>query len=175
MQGIERAVLANLEAFVGFARKRLGDPHLAEDVVQESLLKALKAQRQPATTEECVAWFYRILRRAIIDVYRRQGARGRALEKFKNEFDEMPSPAVERQLCGCFVRLLPELPEPYREALQQVDLGHRSPTEAAAALGINVNQFNVRLHRARKRLRAELVKVCKACSRHGCLDCTCGT
>ncbi len=173
MQAVQEAVLANLRTFVGFARKRLGDPHLAEDVVQDSLLKALKASRQPSTAEGCVAWFYRILRRAIIDMHRRQGARSRAMEKFKAEFDEAPSPAVERQLCGCFLRLLPGLPAPYREALQQVDLGDRSPTEAAAALGVNLNQFNVRLHRARKRLRAELVTVCKACSRHGCLDCTC--
>ena len=43
MVRVEDAILKNLEVFVAFARKRLGDHHLAEDVVQESLMKALAA------------------------------------------------------------------------------------------------------------------------------------
>ena len=41
-------LIENLQLFVAFARKRVGDAHLAEDVVQESLLKALQAERKPA-------------------------------------------------------------------------------------------------------------------------------
>ena len=43
MKKVESYLLDNLNEFVGFARKRLGDPELAADAVQESLLKALKA------------------------------------------------------------------------------------------------------------------------------------
>ena len=66
MASVESAIIKNLQTFVAFARNRLGDHHLAEDVVQESLIKALAADRQPETDEETTAWFYRILLRSIM-------------------------------------------------------------------------------------------------------------
>ncbi|MCE9612796.1 MAG: RNA polymerase sigma factor [Lentisphaerae bacterium] len=173
MNTVPPALSQNLATFTAFARKRLGDRALAEDVVQDSLLRALKADRVPANHDEVVTWFYRILRRAIIDIYRRRDTRQRALERFRAEFDESPSPADERTLCQCFRRLLPAWPASYRETLQRVDLDGQTPAEAAAALGISLNNLNVRLHRARKRLRQELERTCRTCSKHGCLDCTC--
>jgi RNA polymerase sigma factor (sigma-70 family) len=96
MSPLESSLLANLEVFVKFARNHLGEPHMAEDVVQESLVKALAAERQPKDEEETTAWFFRILRRSIIDVYRRQGARTRALDRLKEELPETPSEQDER-------------------------------------------------------------------------------
>jgi RNA polymerase sigma-70 factor (ECF subfamily) len=173
MPPVESAILSNLRTYVDFARHRLGDPHLAEDVVQESLLRAIRSRKQPAVGAEVVPWFYRILRRAIIDMYRRRGARERKLEQFRLSFPETPAPPDERMLCRCFRGLLPQLPESYRVALQKVDLEGGSAVDVAAQLGITANTLNVRLHRARKRLRSALEGVCRACSKHGCLDCTC--
>lgn len=173
MARVEDAIIKNLHAFVAFARKRLGDHHLAEDVVQDSLIKALTADRHPETDEETTTWFYRILRRSIIDVYRKQGARSRALERFEKELPEAPDEEDERELCKCFRRLLPLVPEQYRELLEQVDLQGREPDEVAAALGVTRNNLTVRLHRARKQLRKALAANCGACSVHGCIDCTC--
>lgn len=79
MERIDSYLLDNMNEFVGFARKRLGDPELAADAVQNSLLKALKAADQIRDQENAKAWFYRILRRTIIDLYRRRDARGRML------------------------------------------------------------------------------------------------
>jgi DNA-directed RNA polymerase specialized sigma24 family protein len=59
------SLLKNVDEFTGFARKRLADPELAADAVQESLLKALKAADQIRDEENAKAWFYRILRRTI--------------------------------------------------------------------------------------------------------------
>jgi RNA polymerase sigma-70 factor (ECF subfamily) len=121
-----------------------------------------------------VAWFYRILRRSIIDLSRRNDARSRALERFEAELSETPTATEEKLLCQCFRRLLPALPEQYRELLQQIDLDGREPAEVASALGLTRNNLTVRLHRARKHLRELISKNCRACSKHGCLDCTCG-
>jgi RNA polymerase sigma factor (sigma-70 family) len=166
-------LLKNLKTFVAFARKRVGDPHLAEDVVQESLLKALKADRKPARNDDAIAWFYRILRRGIIDVYRRSDARERALESFKAELPERPDGATERVICQCIKRLLPGLPEQYSDLLRRIDLEGESLQDTASALGITANNLTVRLHRARQRLRIELERTCRVCSKHGCLDCSC--
>lgn len=174
MESATDAILKNLQTFVAFARKRLGDPHLAEDVVQESLVKALASARQPVGEQDTVAWFYRILRRTIIDLYRRNDARARALEKVQRELPEIPSAQDERLLCQCFKRLLPAVPEQYRELLQRVDLDGKDVAAVAAELGVSRNNLTVRLHRARKHLREQLARNCRACSKHGCLDCTCG-
>lgn len=173
MTDVEDSLVKNLQTFIGFARNRLGDSHLAEDVVQESLVKALAANRKPVGEEDTVAWFYRILRRSIIDLYRRNDVRSRALDRFEAELPETPSSEEERLLCQCFQRLLPGVPEQYRDLLQKIDLEGRDFAEVAAALGVTGNNLTVRLHRARKHLRELLAKNCRACSTHGCLDCTC--
>ena len=173
MKRVEQSLLKNLQTFIAFARKRVGDPHLAEDVVQDSLLKALRSDRKPVGDEDVIAWFYRILRHSIIDLYRRNDVRARALERFQAELPLQPDHDDKRVLCQCVKRLLPNLPDQYRELLQRIDLDGASPKEAASALGLTQNNVTVRLHRARKRLHAELEETCKACSKHGCLDCTC--
>jgi RNA polymerase sigma-70 factor (ECF subfamily) len=173
MPGTE-AIWKNFQTFVAFARKRVGDPHLAEDIVQDSLLKAMSSDNKPTDDENTVAWFYRILRRSIIDMYRRTDARSRALEKFAQEFSAEPVPEDERLLCQCFKRLLPSVPPQYRELLSAVDLQGEDIGEVAKRLGVTQNNLTVRLHRARKHLKDALAETCQACSDNGCLDCTCG-
>lgn len=174
MKPLEASLIENLQTFTAFARSRLGDPHLAEDVVQESMVKALASANQPTGDEEAITWFYRILRHSIIDLYRRDAARKRALERFERELPEKPSPDEEMALCQCFRRLLPALPENHRVLLQRIDLDGEDGGSVADDLGITRNNLTVRLHRARKQLAEELTRNCKACAKHGCLDCNCG-
>ncbi len=172
METLAPAILANTKIFVAFARKRLGDTHLAEDLVQESLLKAIKADRKPAKDEEMVAWFYRILRRSIIDLYRRQDVKKRALDRLEKALPDYPDSPSSKAICQCFKQLMPGLPEGHRELLSRIDLQGESPSNVAASLGITLNNLNVRLHRARQRLKKQLEVTCRACS-SGCFDCTC--
>ncbi|MGE3313394.1 MAG: sigma-70 family RNA polymerase sigma factor [Limisphaerales bacterium] len=174
MDSMNEVILKNLQTFVAFTRKRVGDPHLAEDLVQESLVKALGADRKPIDGEDIVAWFYRILRRTIIDLYRRRAARLRVLDQFEQDLAVSPSPSEARVLCACFERLLPAVPETYRDLLERIDLRGEEPGLVARELGLTRNNLTVRLHRARRHLRDALSRNCQACSKHGCLDCTCG-
>ena len=173
MDQIQEPILQNLDTFVAFVRKRVGDPHLAEDLVQDSLLKALKADKKPSPNEDIIAWFYRILRHSMIDLYRRTDARKRALENFRAELPKTVTPEAERAICQCIYRLIRDLPEQYRELLQRIDLGGESIKEVAVALGATTNSLTVRLHRARKQLRARLQKFCRDCSTTACVDCSC--
>lgn len=173
METPEAVLIENLQVFVAFARKRLRNPDLAEDVVQESLLKALQAERKPATSEDVIAWFYRILRRSIIDIYRRDETRKRMLEKFEAEFSETPDAAAETELCRCFKSLVARMRPQYRNVLEQIDLGETTIADFAKTSGESVNNVTVRLHRARQQLRKQVEQACKVCSAHGCIDCTC--
>jgi RNA polymerase sigma factor (sigma-70 family) len=88
--GTESSVSATATRRVHFSGRTVRNPDLAENLVQETLLKALKADRKPFEKDDVISWFYRILRRSIIDLCRRQGARDRALEKVKAELPVQP-------------------------------------------------------------------------------------
>src|SRR5215213_9100139 len=62
------------EKFLGYIRKRVNDPELAEDILQDSLLRAIQAAANLRDKRRLVPWFYRILQHAIVDAYRRRGA-----------------------------------------------------------------------------------------------------
>lgn len=175
MDAIEHSLLDNIEEYLGFARRRLGDPDLAGDVVQESLLKALRAADQLRNRENVKAWFYRILRRTIIDLYRRRDANDRALAELERELSGPVELEVERVVCACIERLLPAMSPQYADAIRRLDLHEESAEAVAASFGISRNNLNVRLHRARQQLKQRLEQSCRMCARHGCLDCHCGT
>lgn len=173
MDQLEAALTENLEQFTAFARSRISDPELASDVVQESLLKALKSADQLKENENAVAWFYKILRHSIIDLYRHREVDKRAIEKLMTEADVEPNDAEEKMVCRCFERLLPTLKPEYAELIRSVDLNENSLADVSKRVGITTNNLNVRLHRARNQLRERLEQTCGMCSKHGCLNCTC--
>ncbi len=167
-------LLQHLEAFVGFARARTGDPELAADLVQECLLKAMKADQVPEDAEGIVTWFYRVLRNAIIDAHRRRRTREESSEDLAFELSSSPGPEDEGRICQCVMRLLPGLPAADAELLRQIDLEGGSASDLARLSTLRVNTLNVRLLRARRRLRELVERTCRTCAAHGCLDCDCG-
>lgn len=173
MHQIEEQLLTELETFTAFARSRVGDPHLAADVVQDSLLKAVKSADQLRENESVTAWFYRILRRTIIDLYRRRATSQAALDRLENELNVPPDAAEERVVCACLESLIPTLKPEYANLIRRLDLGGEAVEATAAALGLNANNLRVRHHRARQQLRERLEQTCRMCAKHGCLDCTC--
>lgn len=175
MATIETQLLENVREFTAFARKRLRDPELAADVVQESLLKALRSSDQLRHKENAKAWFYRILRRTIIDLYRRRDARDRALEDLERELDGVQNGEEERVVCSCMERLLPRMAAQHSELIRRIDLKEENSDLVAAELGISRNNLNVRLHRARQQLKSRLEENCRVCAAHGCLDCHCSS
>jgi RNA polymerase sigma factor (sigma-70 family) len=172
---LSTTLLANLAAFQGFARRRLGDDQLAADAVQESLLRALKSEAALSHDENLLAWFYRILRNVLTDLHRRRAAQGRAMERFAAEMEiaDETDDALQQTACTCFRGLLPTLRPDYAEVLQLSDLDGQPAGAVAAKVGISRNNLKVRLHRARRQLRERLEQTCQVCATHGCLNCTC--
>lgn len=173
--GLAAILMANLAAFQGFARRRTGDDELAADAVQESLMRAMKAEPTLAHRDDLIAWFYRILRNVLTDLHRRKTARSRAMERFADESDiaSQASRELEAVACQCFRSLLPTLKLEYARVIEICDLDGEAPEQAARVLGISKDNLKVRLHRARGQLRIRLEQTCQLCATHGCLDCNC--
>lgn len=165
-------LLNHLSTFQAFARRRLGDEQLAADAVQESLLKAIKAEPDLADRENLLAWFYRILRNVLTDQHRRKAASERAMATYAADF-ESSSEEIETAACQCLHALLPAMEPSYAELIRRYDLNNESQEKISHDLGITRNNLKVRLHRARQQLRNLLEKTCTICASHGCLDCDC--
>lgn len=156
-------------------RRRVPDPGLAEDILQTAYLRAFEHRDEFKPSESAMAWFYRLLRNAVIDTYRRQVSRDRAFEAWKRELEgsNQPSPDLQNEVCGCLQGILEGLKPEYAEAIHAVDLREQRVQDFARQHSISPSNAAVRVHRARAALRKQLLRTCAACADHGCVDCTC--
>jgi RNA polymerase sigma-70 factor (ECF subfamily) len=168
-------LLDNHRAFLAYLERRVNDRALAEDILQDAFIKVLERPDRAPADEGLVPWFYRTLRNAAIDRFRRRDARSRALEAFARELEAhaVPEPDLEVEICACIARLAGTLKPEYAEALQLVDVQGTPVKVFAEQRGLSVSNAGVRLFRARQALKKRLIESCGTCAEHGCLDCSC--
>jgi len=169
-------LVASHREFLAFLERRVGDRAVAEDILQEAFVRGLDRVEGLRQEESAVAWFYRILRNAVTDYYRRRATAGRGLELLAAEMEEAAEPAEEWEatICRCIGELARTLPPAYAEALQRVEVDQVAVKAYALEAGISDSNAGVRVFRAREALRKQVVRSCGTCADHGCLDCSCG-
>lgn len=174
-EAAERLV-RNHRAFLEFVERRVADKQAAEDIVQEAFARSLDRLDQLRDEESVVAWFYRTLRNAIIDHYRRNASSDRGLDTLARELGdaEEPSPELRDFACRCVVELAEDLEPNYADAIRKIDVEGQAVKDYAAEHGITANNAGVRVFRARQALRRQVARACGTCATHGCIDCTCG-
>ncbi len=158
--------------FLSFVEKRLGSREAAEDVLQAAYAKALTKEEELREGERVAAWFYRILRNAIVDHYRRTGAHAKALDGYAREPRD-DGGELEREVCACVGELLDDMKPEYQGILRAGEIDELPLEEIAKREKITANNAGVRLHRAREALKKRVVQTCGTCAKHGCVDCTC--
>ena len=161
--------------FLAFVERRVGERALAEDLLQSAYMRAVQHKGRPAAKDSAIAWFYAVLRHAVIDFYRRRASEAKTIEPWRAELEtSVPSPLAAQTFgCGCIAHVLPGMKPSYAEVLREVDLGEGSLKDFAARHRITEGNAAVRVHRARIALRRALVSFCGACSFQSCLDCIC--
>ena len=169
----QQALLESRDRFLGYVRKRVDDPELAEDILQDSLLRAIQAAPSLRQKDRLVPWFYSVLHNAIIDAYRRRGIASQRQVPLEGVDLADEAQEDEALVCACFEPLVATLRPEYAELIRAVELGSETPQAAAQRLGVTPNNLKVRRHRARQALRQRLEQTCRTCAEHGCLDCTC--
>ena len=178
---VRRAARGDLEAFnqlvlnfqdmaYSHARALLGDPDSAEDVVQDSFIKAFQSLNG-FRGGSFRGWLLRIVTNSAYDMLRRSGRRPtQPLFPEGEDGEEIESPAwladpnasvqetVEREEeSKRLYQLLDELPEVYRSVLTLIDLYELDYLEAAEALKVPVGTIKSRLARARLKMKQKVV------------------
>jgi RNA polymerase sigma factor (sigma-70 family) len=172
-------ILGERARFHRFLASRVGDQATAEDLLQDSLLRALEQSGKLRRGEAAVPWFFRILRHAISDHFRKKGSENRRVENLLADLqaggDDVHTPPADwdTAVCACFHGLLPALKPRYAQVIRRIDLRGESKSEVARDLRINAATMDVLLHRARQALRRRLEVFCGSCSREHCLACLC--
>lgn len=150
----------------GFVHRRVGDPHHADDVVAEIMLRIHQNLGSLDDRERLTAWVFRIARNAIADHYRRTARR-------REVIDANPEPdadssadawlddqaATLSELASCIRPLVDALHGDYRRALVLTDLEGHSQAEAARIEGVSLSGMKSRVQRGRRQF-ATLVKQC---------------
>jgi RNA polymerase sigma-70 factor, ECF subfamily len=161
--------------FLAFLERRVESRAVAEDILQSAFVRGLERGAEVRDEESAVAWFYRVLRNAVIDHYRHRASTERALEGWGKEFiaHEAPPAELQQAICACISDLVGTLKPEYQQALRIMDLDEGSLKDLAEQSGITAGNAAVRVHRAREALRRQVRTVCGSCAEHGCMDCRC--
>ena len=168
-------LLENHRAFLRYLERRVGNRELAEDILQDAFAKVVDRPEAAPADEGVVPWFYRTLRNAAIDQFRRRGAAGRAVDAFAREMEThtAPEPAMEAEICACVSRLAGTLKPEYAEALHAIDVRGIAVKAFAEQHGLSASNAGVRVFRAREALKKRVTESCGTCAEHGCTNCTC--
>ncbi len=166
----EREAMPHLPALYGAAMRLTRSPADAEDLVQETTLKAFKAFEQFEPGTNCKAWLFRILTNTFINKYRRrvkereilEGSERTAAQHFlvhpqsKRPSLDPENAYVDKFLSDEVLKALSAVPVDFRTVVVLSDIEGFSYKEVADIAGIPVGTVMSRLFRGRRILQEHL-------------------
>lgn len=164
-RAFDAEALPHLDALYRVALRLTGDPSQAEDLVQDTMLKAYRSWRQYRPGSNAKGWLLTILRNTFINDYRR-----RKLEPIATDLEAVEPHAIYRAIEdvdpeGAFfdrivddkvLEAIDALPPDFREVLVLSDMEGLRYGEIAETLQVPVGTVKSRLFRARRQLQAAL-------------------
>lgn len=142
-----------------------GDPELADDLFQETSIKIARGLPGFEGRSSLKTWVFRIAHRVCIDHFRKSSSKLPVLE-FLEEDHAAPDPehdetVVIDEMNQCIRDVIDSLPPDYRTALVLHDLEGLTGEEVASISECSLATAKIRIHRARRRLRAALQDQCR--------------
>lgn len=172
----QQEALPLLDSLYAAALRMTRNPADAEDLLQETMMRAYRSFNRFEPGTNIKAWLFRILTNAYINTYRKkqrepQKVSADELEDFDlyqelglhdPQFSETPETIVlDSLLDSDIARALDDLPEQFRLAVVLSDLEGFSYAEMAEIMGVPMGTVMSRLHRGRKALQKRLWEVAR--------------
>lgn len=169
----EKEAIPHMDALYNFALRMTGDEDDADDLVQETFLKAFRFFDKFEKGTNCKAWLFRILKNSYINDYRKTTKEPDKVdyEDVQNFYENIKSDEVDSKHyeMDAFNNLLDDeistaitsLPEDFRTVIILSDIEGFTYEEIADFVDIPVGTVRSRLHRARKMLYAQLYDYAK--------------
>jgi RNA polymerase sigma-70 factor (ECF subfamily) len=172
----EREALAHLSALLAVGTRLTKNTAEAEDLVQDTYVKAMRARRQFEAGTNMRAWLLRILTNTFINRYRRGGLEKSVIEgpdadpladgwigastlaAMRDPESQALRPVLEREIRTA----LDELPDEFRLAVVLADVEELSYREISDIMGCPIGTVMSRLHRGRRLLKGRLYEHARA-------------
>jgi len=150
---------------LGFIERRVRSREIAEDILQDVMLRIHRRADGIERAEAIGAWVHTIARNAIADHYRSARVRREVATERDIDSEQAGKPEAEAadargELAACVAPLLTRLPPSYREALILTELEGMTQAEAAQRLGLSLSGAKARVQRGRAQLKAVLLDCC---------------
>lgn len=169
-------LVAKRPQFTAFVARRVRDPEVVDEILQDSWLKALEHLDRVRDPEASVAWFWRILRNRTNDAWRAQDLSSRRDASDDVEVTELAARELEPEpsACRCAMGALAALKAEYVDILREVEMGGMPVVAYARSRGLTASNAGVRVFRAREALKRALANACGACATaERCEACAC--
>ena len=163
---MENQATTYYEPLLGYVRKRVGNEHDAQDIVQDVFLKISKSDLNAITNLK--SWLYKITKNTLIDYYRKRQLEITELKEYYDEEVKDEEMAIAH-LSQCVVPFIERLPEEYATLLKLSEIEGLSQKEIAEKLKMNYVTVRSKIRRGRNRLRAIFEECCNVqqCGRGG--------
>jgi RNA polymerase sigma-70 factor (ECF subfamily) len=153
------------DGLLGFIERRVRSREIAEDILQEVMLRIHRRANRIERAQAVGAWVHAIARNAIADHYRsaqvrREMATAHAIDPQLAGEPEAEAADARGELAACVAPLLGRLPPRYREALTLTELEGLTQAQAAQRLQLSLSGAKARVQRGRAQLKQLLLDCC---------------
>lgn len=142
----------------GWLRHRVGNDALADDLLQDLFLKALRQGERFCDLHNTRAWLFEVARNLLADQLR---VAHHMVDLPENLATQSDGADTVDTLTACLPRVLSELSPQDREAITLCDLQGMAQADFARASGLSLSAAKSRVQRARVRLRAQMSQACQ--------------
>jgi len=141
-----------LQELKQFVYRKVNDLALAEDIVQDVILKVHFKLGQLKDKEKLAGWIYQITKNAITDHFR---SKSKQIE-FSDLNWESEAHGLNDCVASCLSEMMETLPQKYRQALELTEIQNLSQTNLAEKLNISYSGAKSRVQRARQMLKEKM-------------------
>lgn len=161
-QSFEQLIKENEPKIINLIYGMTGDYHIAQDLAQETFIKAFQSRQSFNGQSKISTWLYRIAVNTTIDYQRKNSVRkenpAEEIESTTTETQDPDKTCQKTAVRKMLFRAISQLPEQQREIYTLREINGCSTKEVAEVLNISIDLAKWRLHKARTMIRKQLAK-----------------
>lgn len=172
-EDFEDEIIPHLDAMYNFALRLTSDPSDAEDLVQDTIVKAFRFFSSYEKGTNAKAWLFRILKNSYINNYRKKSKKPNQVDydevstfyetirAERTDTSDLEDKMFRELIDDDISNALDELPEDFRTVVLLCDVEGFTYEEIANMLDVPIGTIRSRLHRGRNLLKSQLMEYAK--------------